>query len=174
MAKKVDKGGRPKGAKDAKPRKRRADTKTPDPWAKKTKDKRSITNKKLLLDQLKKFNFDVVQEILWMYDQLKGQCEIKIIKGEDGAEDAEMIFYPKEITQQMLEILKLLISHSFPKMKALELSTTSDNPITLNFNLGQPQKPRKVEGVAENPPEAIDMVSGPGGVHIPVIYKKKD
>lgn len=168
--KKRNLGGRPKGARDVKPRKRRGKD-TPDPWKKKTRKGRpgSQTNRKLLLDHLRKYDFDVVQEILWMYDQLKGQCEI--VKSEDGV---EMTVYPKEVTQQMLEILKLLVSHSFPKMKALELSTSDDKPITLNFNLGGQQAPKKIEAVVEEEKEqAIEMISGPGGIHIPLPDKKK-
>lgn len=168
--KKKNLGGRPKGAKDKKPRKR-VSKKGSNPWEKKTKTRRSTTNKRLLLDQLSKYNFDVVQEVLWLYDQLKGQMQILEVKDDEG-EKLEIKIYPEKVTQQMLEILKMLVGHSFPKMKALELTTSHDNPITLSFNIGA-DAPKPVEGkVVKELPEAIDMISGPGGIHLPV--PKKD
>jgi len=165
MAKK--KGGRPKGSKDVIPRKRRGTDSLPEKTRMKTPKNRS-----LLLSHLKKYNFDVVQEILWLYDQLKLQYHNFNVIEESN--EVEIKIYPKDITAQMLEILKLLVSHSFPKMKALELSTTHDNPITLNFNLGEPveQKPQQIK--EEDKPQAIDMISGPGGIHLPVPEKDDD
>ena len=166
----INKGGRPKGAKDAKPRKRRP-KKGVNPWDVKTKDPRSNTNKRLLLDQLKRYDFDVIQEVLWLYDQLKGQMQIFEVQTPEGQEELKIKIYPKDITAQMLDILKLLVSHAFPKMKALELKGAGDAPITLNFNVGGPQEgPKKVEieKVEEEKEKAIDMVYGPGGIHLPV------
>ena len=173
MAEKKNLGGRPKGAKDAKPRKRRP-KKTLTPWDEKKK-KIHKPSKRLLLDQLKRHNFDVIQEVLWLYDQLKGQMQIFEVKTEDR-EELEIKIYPKDITSQMLDILKLLISHSFPKMKALELKGSGDAPITLNFNVaGGPQEgPKKLEDVViEKKEEAISMVYGPGGIHLPAPKEEK-
>ena len=161
-----NKGGRPVGSKDSKPRMRRP-VKSSNPWAKKKKDKRSVTNKKLLMDHLRSYNFDVVKEILWLYDQLKGQCSIE--KTEEGV---EFIVYEKDISSQMLDILKTLVSHSFPKMKALELKTGQDNPITLSFTLGGEKEKKAIKVKEEEKEQAIDMVSGPGGLHLPVPSKR--
>lgn len=165
--KKKNLGGRPLGAVDKKPRKRRI-KKGSDPWAKKTKGRpsnKTSTNCRLLLEHLRRYDFNIVSEILWVYDQLKGKCIIE--KTEDGV---EMRIYEKEVTAQMLDILKTLIQHSFPKMKALELKSSGENPITLNFNLGGKEVPKKIEGTAEEvKEEAIDMLQGPGGFHIPIL-----
>jgi hypothetical protein len=56
----------------------------------------------------------------------------------------------------------------------LELTTGHDNPITLSFNVGTTQGPKAVEGkTVVKKQEAIDMVSGPGGIHIPIPTKEK-
>lgn len=174
MAKKK-KGGRPKGSKDLVPRKRRGADSAQDPWENTNSTKKTPRNKTLLLTHLKKYNFDVVQEILWLYDQLKLQYHnFKLIEEGDNAE-VEIKIYPKDITAQMLEILKLLVSHSFPKMKSLELAASHDNPITLNFNLSgtvEKEKPKEVK--ADTGPDAIDMISGPAGIHLPVPIKDED
>jgi len=164
------KGGRPKGSKDIAPRKRRGKDASLFPVAK--SNRKTPTNRSLLMSHLKKYNFDVVQEILWLYDQLK--LEYHNIRLVEENKELEVKIYPKDITAQMLEILKLLVSHSFPKMKALELSTTHDNPITLNFNLGDPIEGELKEIEKKDEPQAIDMISGPGGFHIPVPEKDDD
>jgi hypothetical protein len=163
MAKK-NKGGRPKGAKDVKPRRRRAKTTKPkEPWNGKGRPPANKTKSALLLDQLRKYNFDPVQELINLFDNLKLQYEL-----QETPEGGQIKIYPKDISTQMADILKVFITHSFPKLKALELSTKTDKPITLSFNLGEPQKAKKVESQEEKKEEAIDMVQGPGGFQLPV------
>jgi len=158
-------GGRPKGSSDKKPRKRRGKV-TSDKKAKSIKP-----GKRFLLDQLDKYNYDIVQEILWLLDHLKSQAA----PVHDPETGIEVLVFPRGVVNQIIDIQKALLSHAYPKLKALELGSTFDKPITLNLNLGGGPEPKQIEKIdVQKKEEAIDLVQGPAGIHLPVLKSNSD